>query len=785
MASRGSFLRGDVPVALALLIVLGCVVGCAGGTVLPPTPPACGDGAVQDGEACDDGSANSDTAPGACRSNCVKAACGDGVTDPAEVCDDGNAEAGDGCNPDCTESSVCGDMICDLLMGEECSVCAQDCCICGDGTCDTSFGETCAMCPSECCPACGDGKIDPGEECDDGNNTAGDGCGTGCDDEDEQATCGNGFLEAGEECDDGNSTTSDGCSAACVIEFTCGDETCDAMAGETCQLCQKDCCPDCGDGIIGPGEECDMAALDGVTCANTCYDGGTLVCTPYCTFDFSVCTGDLPVCGDGVADACNEECDGQDVLGETCGSLGFAPGTLSCSATCVRDTSACGVPLYYLNENFDNGCPPPGWTLGGDWQCGTPTNVGPSAAYSAPACLGTQIASNYSPSQSWDVAVATTPPIDLTTASEVILSMRSWVDTEGSTYDGYNIKISTDGGASYTRLTTVSPPYNLTIGGEPAWGGHQSALGWQPVTANLGAYVGQTIRLRLAFRSDPSVHYPGVYIDNLFVAETSSVPLAITTPVQLPTATTNMLYQAQPAKSGGSASSVWSIVGGMNHAWLSINPATGQLTGTPTFAQVGPVSVTVHVEEPMLPSNFAEKTFTFNVIHVFYQTSFEACPDGWALTSNWECGVPTVVGPASAHDGTRCLGTKLSAHYDNGLAWGSTTATSPVINLANAASATLSFRMWVHTEGLTFDGANLKISVNGSAFTILNNVTPAYNVTLSGESAWGGNQSALGWQAVSANLAAYLGQKIQLQFSFRSDGTFTLPGVYIDHVRIQ
>jgi cysteine-rich repeat protein len=33
-----------------------------------------------------------------------------------------------------------------------------------------------------------------------------------------EARCGNGVLEAGEECDDGNTDSGDGCSATCQLE---------------------------------------------------------------------------------------------------------------------------------------------------------------------------------------------------------------------------------------------------------------------------------------------------------------------------------------------------------------------------------------------------------------------------------------------------------------------------------------------------------------------------------------------------------------------------------------
>jgi bacillopeptidase F (M6 metalloprotease family) len=61
------------------------------------------------------------------------------------------------------------------------------------------------------------------------------------------------------------------------------------------------------------------------------------------------------------------------------------------------------------------------------------------------------------------------------------------------------------------------PVYPLTIAGKPAWGGHQSALGWQLVQADLSAYAGQTIRLRFGFQSDFSGTFAGVYIDDFLV----------------------------------------------------------------------------------------------------------------------------------------------------------------------------------------------------------------------------------------------------------------------------
>jgi cysteine-rich repeat protein len=68
-------------------------------------------------------------------------------------------------------------------------------------------------------PVCGNGKLEPGEECDDGNLSNGDGCSCTCTVEPPPPVCGNGKLEAGEECDDGNLSNGDGCSCDCLKEL--------------------------------------------------------------------------------------------------------------------------------------------------------------------------------------------------------------------------------------------------------------------------------------------------------------------------------------------------------------------------------------------------------------------------------------------------------------------------------------------------------------------------------------------------------------------------------------
>jgi cysteine-rich repeat protein len=76
--------------------------------------------------------------------------------------------------------------------------------LCVDTDSTTVDGEICAV------GTCGNGRLDPGESCDDSNNRAGDGCPADC-----AEPCGDGVRDPREACDDGNTDDRDGCSADC------------------------------------------------------------------------------------------------------------------------------------------------------------------------------------------------------------------------------------------------------------------------------------------------------------------------------------------------------------------------------------------------------------------------------------------------------------------------------------------------------------------------------------------------------------------------------------------
>jgi fibro-slime domain-containing protein len=181
--------------------------------------------------------------------------CGDGKLAGTETCDDGNAIPGDGCSADCGTVEpgyqcrvpgkkcvpLCGDM--KMTGGENCDDGNQTS---GDGcstTCLTEPGWSCDPTTGGNCTKsdCGNGKKEAGESCDKGADNGlffGDasGCSKTCTQEPNcrtggvtaacQTPCGDANIDPGEDCDDGNQVDGDGCSKACKVEggFTCAAE---------------------------------------------------------------------------------------------------------------------------------------------------------------------------------------------------------------------------------------------------------------------------------------------------------------------------------------------------------------------------------------------------------------------------------------------------------------------------------------------------------------------------------------------------------------------------------
>ncbi len=198
-----------------------CQVVCGDKLITPPE--TCDDGNTIDGDGCSSTCTvepfyTCDGCPQG-PSTCIPFPCGNGVIGSGEECDDANHVDGDGCSSACT-----------IEPGWTCSGQPSECAFCGDGIvegdeqCDLGPASpesgncpadadppTCGACARSCSSTCQlIGRCTGNAAC----------CTTAADCPMDEGCCGNGTVESGELCDDGNTLGGDTCTPACTPDVT-------------------------------------------------------------------------------------------------------------------------------------------------------------------------------------------------------------------------------------------------------------------------------------------------------------------------------------------------------------------------------------------------------------------------------------------------------------------------------------------------------------------------------------------------------------------------------------
>ncbi|MFZ6177631.1 DUF4215 domain-containing protein [Nannocystis pusilla] len=248
---------------------------------------------------------------------------------------------------------VCGDGA--LQPGEQCdddidngpgARCLASCMlnVCGDGdvgpeeACDDGAGNGDeAACKLDCTfNVCGDGLVGPMEGCDDANEVDDDACSNEC----VAASCGDGVVQAPEVCDDGDDDDTDACTSACLAA-ACGDGVVQPDNGEGCDDGEDnaengDCTLSCEPAACGDGRLHD-AGSGAEACDYGPENGAGSACSGECKFN---------VCGDGYVGE-----------GEACDDGNTLDGD-GCVADCTLET--CGNGEVDAGEQCDDG-------KDGDW----------------------------------------------------------------------------------------------------------------------------------------------------------------------------------------------------------------------------------------------------------------------------------------------------------------------------------------------------------------------------------------------------------------------------------
>lgn len=421
--------------------------GCCGegedATSEPACAAVCGNGVVEAGESCDTAIAAGD--PGACPTSescddlmactadsiggvgCQAACANDPITavGAADLCCPTGADASS--DPDCPTG--CGNGVVD--PGETCDTAiatGDGACpvVCNDGDACTTDSLVSAGTCTDTCTSVADVTPAPGDDC----------CPAGANantDTDCPSTCGNGALEPGEDCDtaipagaagscpqsaadcaDADACTTEAfvgaaCAARCqvtTITVTGTADGCCPAAGNANN--DPDCLAVCGNGVVEStaGESCDIAlagscptsaaqcndsnacttdSVTGTGCGTTCAHADVTTCSM--TIDGCCpagCTGLVDAdcsltCGDGVVQS-NETCDtgpgsptpcpataadcadGDDCTTDAVQSAG------TCNATCVHATITAPAT--------GDDCCPPGENANTDGDCDAVCNNG-------------------------------------------------------------------------------------------------------------------------------------------------------------------------------------------------------------------------------------------------------------------------------------------------------------------------------------------------------------------------------------------------------------------------
>jgi hypothetical protein len=195
---------------------------------------------------------------------------------------------------------------------------------------------------------------------------------------------------------------------------------------------------------------------------------------------------------------------------------------------------------------------------------------------------------------------------------------------------------------------------------------------------------------------------------------------------------------------------------------------TGAASATPTGT---PAVATVNFD---LAVNAAMCTAMGYAQTVPHSVDFEATDGGYVgagVSSSWAWGTPTVVGPATAHSGTKVWATNLSGSYNNSE---TSTLTSPVIDLSAYAGLvpTVTWWQWLQTES-GYDYASVQVSKDSGATWAT--IYGPLSGTIDG--AWTRH-------AVAAPDATYAVPGFRFRFRLTTDSSVTYPGWYVDDVSV-
>ncbi len=507
----------------------------------------------------------------------------------------------------------------------------------------------------------------------------------------------------------------------------------------------------------------------------------------------------------------NQVCDWLESMGYSSGNpLDIAYDNVSVFVASGTNSGGAGPQLLF-SDDVESGTN--GWTASGLWHVASDQSDSPSHSWAYNNGFHYNTGARNSGS-------LTSPALEVPAGtSGAILTFKSWYETEDTAafWDRKTVHISAGGGA-WQQVAQVTGPNRQ----------------WTPVSCDLAAYAGQSVRVRFTFDTVDGVlnQFKGWYVDDVRV---TIIPGEVETLFSdNMTATTNWTASglwrlatnrfASPSTSwaynngsnyntgvrnsgaivsrridlSGCSSAIltfksWYRTEDIANAWdrklveISLDGATWTRLLQVTGPNQAWTTQTCDLQAYAGRTNLYLRFFfdTMDAINNQYE--------GWYVD---DVAITTVKGPGGGFNENAESGTNgwaatglwhvagdLSASpshswaYNNGVnyntgARNSGSLTSPWIDLSAASSAMLSFKSWHQTEdmGVLWDKKTVLVSTDGAQWSQIMQISGLPNQ----------------WKPCNFDLSAYAGQQIKLRFFFDTmDGVLNaFRGWYVDDISV-